>query len=78
MDKVLSYRFQLKHFIELLKSIYGDRDDAILEIGFSGDGFIFYLGQELPETGTIDGIELNFPQSMNVQDIWWFLKRRVD
>ena len=75
MDSQGSYRVPLFALVKFLEEIYGN-EKAFVNIELGGDGFIFYLGKDLPGAGIVDSISIYLPSGMGVEELKPLLKER--
>lgn len=76
-DQTIDYYVPLGALIDFLKNLYG-KEDAIVSVELAGDGFIFYLGKDLPGAGEVSSISINLPSGLNIDMMRPLLKERLD
>jgi hypothetical protein len=73
----LSYLIPLKAVKEFLDDVYGG-DMALVDVDLLGDGFVTFLGKELPEKGIVSLVAINLPGDINIQELYPLLKNRKE
>ncbi len=76
-QQTISYKFALSDYLGFIRDLFGGREDAIVNVVFGGDGFVFYLGSALPGEGVARDCTLDFPTGVGINDLKVFLKRRI-
>lgn len=68
------YLIPIKNIKSLLEGLYNSQ--TYVEIELDGENFIYYLGQELPQEGSVSGVKIKFPSNIDISDLRWMLKER--
>lgn len=77
MNQRLEYILPLKEIKAFLDDLFGG-DNALVEVDLIGEGFIKFLGQELPERGEVNVIVLNLPGEVSIETFRPLLKHRQE
>jgi hypothetical protein len=67
----------LGDYLDFIRDLFNNRDDAIVNVTFGGEGFVFYLGSSLPGEGSVSETTVVFPTNVEINDLRFFLKRRI-
>jgi hypothetical protein len=72
----LTYILPLDAVIKFLEGI--SQKGLLAQVKLSGEGFMLFLGEALPQDGTVRAIEIELPKEMHILEMRPLLKQQVD
>ena len=74
---MIEFRVPLSVIIAFLERKYGN-PKALVDVVFEGEDLMFFFGEKLPNEGTIIAMGLEFPFTVNPQELRPFVKENSE